>query len=166
VTPCACAPKGLAAERGCCRCNGNVRRVRFGNGVVCCVLRVTRAQVRSSLATLDEFDLEMVPLDEDLISLELPDCFRECYLDKNRESLYYIAKAIMKLQIMFGIFPHIRGKGHCSKVVCDMLVRMRKEMRIDDLRVPPEVDALVLLDRDLDLVSPLLTQMTYEGEYN
>jgi hypothetical protein len=30
-------------------------------------------------------------------------------------------------------------------------------------QVPPEVDSLVLLDRDLDLVSPLLTQMTYEG---
>ena len=38
-------------------------------------------QVRSSLATLDEFDLEMVPLDEDLISLELPDCFRVTLLN-------------------------------------------------------------------------------------
>ena len=36
-------------------------------------------------------------------------CQQECYLDKNRESLYYVAKAIMKLQIMFGIFPHFRG---------------------------------------------------------
>lgn len=62
-----------------------------------------------------------------------------------------------------------------------MLIRMRKEMG-DDVNVTsgnqpadaplvsspfssitPEIDALVLLDRDVDLITPMMTMLTYEG---
>ena len=44
-----------------------------------------------------------------------------------------------------------------------MLSRMRKEMGTDELGIAPEIDQLILIDRDVDLVTPLCTQLTYEG---
>jgi hypothetical protein len=36
--------------------------------------------------------------------------------DGDRTSLFYVARSIMKLQSIFGIIPHIKGKGSCAKV--------------------------------------------------
>lgn len=48
-----------------------------------------------------------------------------------------------------------------------MLLRMRKEVAVDDpsstLSVSQNVDSLIILDRSVDLISPLCTQLTYEG---
>ena len=120
---------------------------------------------------LAEFHMDLVPLDADLLSLELPLAFRENFLDGDRSSLFYVARALMKLQRMFGVIPDVRGKGVCAKVVCDMLERMRREEEADpaggaEAGAPPmfaEIDSLVLLDRSVDLVTPLCTQLTYEG---
>jgi hypothetical protein len=42
-----------------------------------------------------------------------------------------------------------------------MILRMRKQTSIDG--TVPEIDTLILIDRQVDLVSPLLVQLTYEG---
>lgn len=48
-----------------------------------------------------------------------------------------------------------------------MLLRMRKEVAVDDpsstLSVSQNIDSLIILDRSVDLISPLCTQLTYEG---
>jgi hypothetical protein len=44
-----------------------------------------------------------------------------------------------------------------------MLSRMRKEMGTDELGIAPEIDQLILIDRDVDMVTPMCTQLTYEG---
>jgi hypothetical protein len=48
-----------------------------------------------------------------------------------------------------------------------MLIRMRKEVAVDDpsstLSVSQNIDSLIILDRSVDLISPLCTQLTYEG---
>ncbi len=69
----------------------------------------------------------------------------------------------MKLQSMFGIIPQIRAKGICSKLVVDMMLRMRKEMAQDELTVAPEIDQVILIDREVDMITPMCTQLTYEG---
>ena len=43
------------------------------------------------------------------------------------------------------------------------MLRMRKEIARDCEMVAPEFDSVILLDRNVDLLSPLLTQLTYEG---
>eukprot|EP01116_Phalansterium_solitarium_P008766 TRINITY_DN22737_c0_g1_i1.p1 TRINITY_DN22737_c0_g1~~TRINITY_DN22737_c0_g1_i1.p1 ORF type:complete len:656 (-),score=304.25 TRINITY_DN22737_c0_g1_i1:111-2078(-) len=140
-----------------------------------------------------EYRLELIAFDDDLLSLELPEAFRECFLDGDRTSLFYVARSILRLQQLFGIIPRLKAKGSCSKLVVDMLLRMRKEASmppddppsgaqapggVDMASVPgvgaslggtaqqpttPEIDQLILIDRDVDLVTPLLTQLTYEG---
>ncbi len=50
--------------------------------------------------------------------------------------------------------------------MCELLERMRKEMFSNTSsakELTPQIDAVVLLDRNIDLMTPLSTQLTYEG---
>lgn len=40
-------------------------------------------------------------------------------------------------------------------------IQQESETDADDIR--PEIDRLLILDRTIDFVSPLVTQLTYEG---
>lgn len=44
-----------------------------------------------------------------------------------------------------------------------MLVRMRKELGANQPSLPSKVDNLIVIDRNVDPLTPLLTQLTYEG---
>lgn len=50
-----------------------------------------------------------------------------------------------------------------EQVVADMMVRMRRELGTDDNPIPPEIDQIILLDRAVDLITPMCSQLTYEG---
>ena len=60
---------------------------------------------------------------------------------------------------------HTRTHAHThthTQVVADLLDRMRRQLTLArDL--PPQIDAIVLLDRSVDLVTPLSTPLTYEA---
>ncbi|ORX89440.1 vacuolar protein sorting-associated protein 33A [Basidiobolus meristosporus CBS 931.73] len=119
--------------------------------------------------TIGEYHLDLIPFEDDLLSLELDNSFKELYLDGDNTSIYYVARAIMRLQSVYGFFPRIIGKGDCAKLLSDMLLRMRREMAIDDplvtqsMSISSNIDSLVIVDRASDLVTPLCTQLTYEG---
>lgn len=81
----------------------------------------------SRATRITEFPLDLIPFDDDFLSMELHDDFRESRTDGDRTQLYYVARSIMRLQAAFGIIPTIRGKGVLAKQVCDMLLRMRQE---------------------------------------
>lgn len=44
-----------------------------------------------------------------------------------------------------------------------MMLRMRREMAGQEPQIPPQIDNLLILDRSVDLLTPLLSQLTYEG---
>ena len=43
------------------------------------------------------------------------------------------------------------------------MVRMRRELAGNEPQITSQIDALLLIDREVDLLSPLVTQLTYEG---
>ncbi|KAJ3295464.1 hypothetical protein HK104_002652 [Borealophlyctis nickersoniae] len=122
--------------------------------------------------TIREFHLDMVPLEDDLLSLEMDGSFRELFLDGDTTSVYSVAKAIMKLQTVFGIIPRILGKGNYARLLADLLLRMRRELEANaedqaaSSRIFPvgsEIDSMIIIDRSVDLITPMCTQLTYEG---
>lgn len=44
-----------------------------------------------------------------------------------------------------------------------MMVRMRREMASKEEHVMPQIDNLLVMDRMVDPLTPLLSQLTYEG---
>ncbi|KAH7854820.1 hypothetical protein Vadar_018121 [Vaccinium darrowii] len=116
------------------------------------------------LMTIGEYPLYIVPLDEDVLSFELDLGFKECSVDGDMSSLWHIAKAIHKLEFAFGLIPNVRAKGKASVRVADILNRMQAEEPVNssDMGVP-EINTLILLDREVDMVTPMCSQLTYEG---
>lgn len=121
---------------------------------------------------ISELPLSFFPLEKDVLSLELSDSFRDLYLHKDPTANFLIAKALMEIQQAHGLFPRIIGKGDNAKSVADMLIRMRQELLAgegssdsDPSRLTPSLtnESVIIIDREVDFVTPLLTQLTYEG---
>ncbi|KAK2813186.1 hypothetical protein FQN50_000864 [Emmonsiellopsis sp. PD_5] len=121
-----------------------------------------------------EFPLYFLPLENDILSLELDDSFNDLYLNKDPGSIHLSAKALMQLQLRHGFFPRIVGKGDNARKLADQLLRMRKELDAEEisglsdgsgrgLMVSSTIENLIIIDRDVDFATVLLTQLTYEG---
>jgi len=44
-----------------------------------------------------------------------------------------------------------------------MMLRMRRELDGQEPQITPQIDNLFIIDRTVDLLTPMLTQLTYEG---
>eukprot|EP00762_Andalucia_godoyi_P000574 ANDGO_05304.mRNA.1 Vacuolar protein-sorting-associated protein 33 homolog len=119
--------------------------------------------VLDSIQQIGEMQLDLIAFDDDVLSMEMESGFRDMALDGDKTTLYYVTRSIMKLQAVFGVIPTVMGKGSQAKFVSEMMKRMHKELEIDSLNVNPEIDGIFLIDRDVDLFTPMLTQLTYEG---
>jgi hypothetical protein len=58
----------------------------------------------------------------------------------------------------------VQGKGPAAKAVMEMAVRMRKEAPLPAAAAAAcRIHRAVLLDREVDLITPMVTQITFEG---
>ncbi|KAF1808129.1 vacuolar sorting protein-like protein [Eremomyces bilateralis CBS 781.70] len=122
---------------------------------------------------VSEYPLYFVPVAEDILSLELENSFRDLYLRKDPTCIFTAAKALMLLQQHHGLFPRITGKGNNAKRLADLLMRMRSELTASsdfrpsgagyELTPSNTIESLIIIDREVDFPSALLTQLTYEG---
>ncbi|XP_063000469.1 vacuolar protein sorting-associated protein 33A [Elgaria multicarinata webbii] len=128
-----------------------------------CEQRLNDQGVLSSFLLREEYSLDLIPFDGDLLSMESESAFKECYLENDQTCLYHAAKGLMTLQALYGTIPQIFGKGECARHVANMMIRMKREFSGSQNAIFPVFDTLLLLDRNVDLISPLATQLTYEG---
>lgn len=122
---------------------------------------------------VSEFPMHFLSLEEDLLSLEFEDAFTDMYLRKDPTSIFLASKALMLIQQRHGFFPRIFGKGDNARKLASLLVRARKELDVDDtsgygigarsILPSATIDSLIIIDRDVDFATLLLTQLTYEG---
>ncbi|OTB02323.1 hypothetical protein M426DRAFT_322754 [Hypoxylon sp. CI-4A] len=119
-----------------------------------------------------ELPLYFFPLERDVLSLELEDSFQDLFLFKDTTPTFLMAKALMGIQSQHGLFPRVIGKGDNAKRVAELLTRMRQEILAgeDDgegttsgLTPSNTIESAIIIDREVDFVTPLLTQLTYEG---
>lgn len=80
----------------------------------------------------------------------------------------------MGIQQRHGYFPRVVGKGDNARRLADLLLRMRKELDAEEssgladpsargLLPSANTESLIIIDRDVDFGTPLLTQLTYGG---
>lgn len=118
---------------------------------------------------VQELPIFFLPLENDLLSLELDDSFQDLYLHGDRSPIYLASRALMQIQQRHGLFPRILGKGDNARKLANLLVRARKELDADEANTPyttmpsTSIESLIVIDRDVDFATPLLTQLTYEG---
>ena len=116
-----------------------------------------------------ELPIYFLPLEDDLLSLELGDAFNDLYLSHDPNPIYLASRALMYIQQRHGLFPRILGKGENARRLANLLQRARKELDADEAATQytnlpsTSIESLVVIDRDVDFATPLLTQLTYEG---
>lgn len=71
----------------------------------------------------------------------------------------------MTLQKLFGTIPKVSAKGTAACQVWELMGRLLRQNgeSLSQYQAPPQIDHLLILDRSVDLLSPLATQLTYEG---
>ncbi|KAM3420306.1 hypothetical protein BST61_g3590 [Cercospora zeina] len=127
-------------------------------------------------ATITDLHLNFVALEPDVLSLELDDAFSSLTLRKDPTSIFASGTALMLLQKQYGLIPRILGKGDNAKQLADLLLRMRQEDDVNASADPSNtyltsfgltpsslIENLVIIDREIDLLTVLSTQLTYEG---
>ncbi|KAG9938506.1 Sec1-like protein, partial [Aureobasidium melanogenum] len=123
--------------------------------------------------TIGECPLFLIPL-EYLVQMEIR-AVLTAGQRKDPTSIFLTAKALMRLQKSTGLFPRILGKGDNAKKLADLLIRMRSEEEVSassattkspstfGLTPSAVVENVVIIDREVDFFTPLMTQLTYEG---
>ena len=140
-----------------------------------------------------QFELFFQSVENDLLSLELDESFSDLYLvrihrpenvslnlplinpqAKDPTCIHTSALALMTIQEDHGLFPRLLGKGDNASRLIKILAKMREEHTATNGAtvngVPKkssmpssDIDSLIVIDRETDSASALLTQLTYEG---
>ncbi|CAM9643983.1 unnamed protein product [Discosporangium mesarthrocarpum] len=117
---------------------------------------------------IGDFPLDLVPLDRDILSLEMDSLFRQVHLEGEASGLSLVGRSINKLQMVYGVIPNVKAKGSAAAAALQRSMRLRREehgaleggyaggqrgergMDVNDnmpREVPSQIDTLVLLDR-------------------
>lgn len=113
--------------------------------------------------TTDEWSFYLLPLDDDIISMELPEFFRDYFLEGDQRWIGTVPRALNLLNSIFGPISKIYGIGRCSKMVLDIWQEYLADDETDRKDRKPEIGHVFMIDRDVDYVTPLCSQVVYEG---
>ncbi|KAI0640015.1 Sec1-like protein [Trametes polyzona] len=119
--------------------------------------------------TISSYNLQFIPVAEDVISLENDNAFKELWVDGDETVIYDSMQALVTLQKLHGLFPRIVGKGDYAARLANLLSKNTHPSSSgapsdNHLNTASEtIDSLIVLDRRVDMISPLLTQLIYEG---
>lgn len=111
--------------------------------------------------TTDEWAFYLLPLDDDIISLELPEFFRDNFLAGDQRWVRTASSALNLLHSLYGPFSKVYGIGRCSKMAYELWRDLAEEG--EQRTRQAEIGKVFLIDRDVDFVSPLCSQVVYEG---
>jgi len=111
----------------------------------------------------DEWAFSLLPLDVDLLSMELPEFFRDYFLEGDQRWISTVAQALHLLGTLYGPFPNCYGIGRCTKMSYELWRKLEEEEDGETKGRRPEIGHIFLLDRDVDFVTALCSQVVYEG---
>ncbi|KAJ9581247.1 hypothetical protein L9F63_023573 [Diploptera punctata] len=159
----------ITAKRVCDQINANLRQTNLNNYHMIIVPRelVAIELLLEEEGIYDEvtvytFPWELIRLDGGVLSHELSGLFRMLFIDSDRSLLPAVAKSLWSLQMLFGKIPATLTLGRFSMQVQEMIEVLFEELGKSD-RHDSEISCLLIVDRDVDFASVLLTPVTYAG---
>jgi len=146
----------------------------------------------SEHVTMMELPIDLVPLDVDVLSMEMDPAttLRECIIDNIPfNTVQSVAASLVKLQDAVGTISKVEGLGSLSEKVIQKMMDLKVEDYDDEVALmleasrdkddegkefsgkkddstpsmSSEIEAMLIIDRTVDLVTPMLTPLTYEG---
>uniref|UniRef100_A0A095AW52 Vacuolar protein sorting-associated protein 33A n=1 Tax=Schistosoma haematobium TaxID=6185 RepID=A0A095AW52_SCHHA len=137
-----------------------------------CKSLLKEKKMTNKFAMISEFPLTIVPVECDVLSMEDSQCFANYSISERQDGVYQFVQGLMRFQSIFGLFPKIYAKGEKAIGVAKMLRRMSDEAKVTNEHQPSvtaldeiesQTELLILIDRAVDPLTPLLNQLTYAG---
>lgn len=97
-----------------------------------------------------------------ILSME-NDLLKKVIIDYNNLPLLQSVDAIIKIQGKYGKLPIIQGIGYFSLFITEELLKQSQHLNNP---LPSKIGRLILIDRQCDLITPLLSPITYGGMVN
>ena len=114
----------------------------------------------SGLVTVQTLSWEFIRLDGNVLSLE-NSMFTDLYYHKDTALLPALARSLWSLQLVLGSPKLTLSLGKHSQQLLKVMESMRQCLGSSDTE--NKIGALILMDRNYDLATPLLTPVTYAG---
>ena len=105
-------------------------------------------------------NMDIFPLDYEIMSLEEDNCFHQLYVTNNYNSLFLLNRAIIKYETVFGKIKYKYFKGNLAKKLKEMLNEEEKNVNLEE---EPKTLACIMFDRTIDMITPILTNHVYEA---
>jgi hypothetical protein len=126
-----------------------------------CQELVEQSGVRINLI---DFHLDIVPIDRYCFLVPAFQCFSRCFIESDITDLYSIARSLAKFQMIHGRPNRVFTCGSMSSRVYELLEAQKAQIGLAHFNPNTVFDELFVIDRTVDLVTPLLTQFTYAGQ--
>jgi hypothetical protein len=125
---------------------------------------------------VDFINMNIIPFERDVLSLEISDSFFNSIQQEDLEYLSQSYEAISRLEKVYGTIKYKFAVGTNAVNVLNKLLSVSSELSVpfrpsdtpmydgyaSNLK-GGEIDGLILIDRKADLVTPFCIQQTYEG---
>uniref|UniRef100_A0A5S6QZ97 Vacuolar protein sorting-associated protein 33A n=1 Tax=Trichuris muris TaxID=70415 RepID=A0A5S6QZ97_TRIMR len=122
--------------------------------------KLRELNVFDQLTSVEHLPLFFFTLDKDLISMEL-DALPAILVDNDIRVVSTIAQALLHLEDIFGTIGRIFCKGNIADAVWHSWKKLRDGQKQREME--PLINTVIIVDRVLDLVTPMVTQLSYEG---
>lgn len=118
------------------------------------------AGVLSKISSIGKCDLCIVPLAEDLLSLEMPKALKKMHIDQCPKVPFALASAVKHIVQLYGGIPHMQAIGESAKRVLELTRHLFGSSVADSQGA---IARLTLVDHRVDFITPCLLPSAFEG---
>ncbi|XP_065087029.1 vacuolar protein sorting-associated protein 33B [Ochlerotatus camptorhynchus] len=114
---------------------------------------------------LYSFQWDFIALDQGLLSLEIPNVFADVYVRKDGSLLGSIAQSMRIFNMVMGRPNLVFSLGENAEKVLQMMHKIETDRKVKsgEAKDVPDFSAVLIVDRDKDYPSCLLTPVIYSG---
>ena len=117
----------------------------------------------NSFYRIYNLNMDIFPLDYDLMSLENESAFYDFFISQNLNSLSILARAIIKYENIFGKIKYKYYLGDLAKKLHNLLIKEEEISPSIDKANEPGTFSCFIFDRSVDMLTPLCSNFIYEG---
>ena len=111
---------------------------------------------------LKDFHADFIPVDNDFFVMPCYHPFYHMCIERDYSDIFFAARSLAKLQAVCGVIPQTVTIGQNAEKVKGLMDSMISKCSASPTAVL-EIDRLIIIDRAVDIVSPLTTPVIIEG---
>jgi vacuolar protein sorting-associated protein 33B len=123
---------------------------------------------------LAELENDLNQIDNNILSMEMNDFFSNYFIYGDQCWFKSIAKSLINIQLWFGKIPNVHLHGNCANGVYDLMKRLDSLTSSSTTKTKNgslqdkydnnyKIGHLILVDRNIDFVTPFCSSLVYEG---